>query len=400
MQYAPWGGEKKFDILIVDDVPENLGMISDMLSDQYHCRAAINGEKALTIAWGGNPPDLVLLDIAMPGMDGYEVCRHLKNDPRTRETPVIFLTALDGEEDEAKGFQTGGVDYITKPVSRAVLLARVEAQLTLLRGKRFLEQRNEILESTVRERSRQLRAMQDVVIMAMASLAETRDSDTSAHIRRVQHFTRELALALRENPHFCDHLDDNAPELLFKTCPLHDIGKVGVPDSILFKPGRLSEDEFAAMKQHSFFGGQTLREVERQLVVPAAFVTMAREIALHHHERWDGSGYPLGLRGEEIPLSARIVALADTYDALTGVRLYKFPCLADDARAIIERERGRQFDPAVVDAFLSRTEAFRKISEDFPDSARERARSETFRRFIADSAIREDDRQGNTSVLP
>jgi putative two-component system response regulator len=400
MQYAPWEGERKFGILVVDDIPENLGMISDMLSGQYRCRAATNGEKALDIAWSGNQPDLVLLDIAMPGMDGYEVCRRLKNDPRTRETPVIFLTALDGEEDEARGFLAGGVDYITKPVSRAILLARVEAQLTLLRGKRFLEHRNEILESTVRERSRQLRAMQDVIIMAMASLAETRDSDTSAHIRRVQHFTRELALALRETSRFRERLDDNALELLFKTCPLHDIGKVGVPDSILFKPGRLSEDEFAAMKQHSYFGGQTLREVERQLVVPAAFVTMAHEIALHHHERWDGSGYPLGLRGEEIPLSARIVALADTYDALTGARLYKFPCLADDARTIIERERGRQFDPAVVDAFLSRTEAFRKISENFPDSARERARSETFRRFIADTAIREDDRQGNTSALP
>jgi putative two-component system response regulator len=219
MQYTPWNGNRSSSILVVDDVPENLGLISGMLAGQYHCRVTTSGEKALAIAGGPKPPDLILLDIAMPGMDGYEVCRRLKKKPQTAEIPVIFLTALDGEEDEAKGFQVGGVDYITKPVSRPILLARVEAQITLLRGKRFLERKNEILESTVRERTRQLATVQDVIIMAMASLAETRDSDTSAHIRRMQLFTRELALALRENPLYHERLDDNTLELLYKTCP-------------------------------------------------------------------------------------------------------------------------------------------------------------------------------------
>jgi putative two-component system response regulator len=226
--------------------------------------------------------------------------------------------------------------------------------------------------------------MQDVIIMAMASLAETRDSDTSAHIRRVQLFTRELALALRENPLHRDRLDDNTLELLYKTCPLHDIGKVGVPDTILFKPGRLSQEEFSTMKRHSSLGGQTLEEVKGQLAIPAAFITMAHEITLHHHERWDGCGYPLGLRGEEIPLSARLVALADTYDALTGVRLYRFPCSAGEAADIIGKERGRQFDPAVVDAFLTRTDAFRKISDTYPDLEQEQGRSKTLRRLLID----------------
>lgn len=372
-------------VLVVDDVPEILALISEMLADRCRCRVTLDGAKALEIARSANRPDLILLDISMPGMDGYEVCRQLKTDPRTADIPIIFLTALDGEEDETKGFEAGGVDYITKPVSRAVLRARVEAQLTLLRGRRFLEHRNELLEDMVQKRSRQLSSMQDVIILAMASLAETRDNDTGAHIRRVQCYTRELALALRENPAYRDRLDDEVLELLYKTCPLHDIGKVGVPDSILFKPGRLSADEFDAMKRHSFFGGQTLLEVERQLAAPAAFVSMAHDIALHHHERWDGTGYPQGLCEEEIPLSARLVALADTYDALTATRVYKPPYPADEACEVIRRERGRQFDPAVVDAFLSRRDAFRIISETYPDPVQDSGRPAALRRLIDDT---------------
>lgn len=369
-------------ILVVDDVPENLALISDLLVERYRCRVATNGMKALSIAESAPQPDLILLDISMPEMDGYEVCRRLKANPRTREIPVIFLTALNSEDDETKGFEAGGGDYITKPVSRAVLAARVDAHLTLLQGKRFLSRKNELLESMVTERTKQLSSMQDVIIMAMASLAETRDNETGAHIRRVQYYTREIALALRKNPHYSEMISDEVVDLLYKTSPLHDIGKVGVPDSVLFKPGKLSQAEFDEMKQHSFFGGQTLLEVERQLAAPEAFVSMAHEIALHHHERWDGTGYPLGLKGEEIPLSARIVALADTYDALTSARVYKPPYPANDARSIMERERGKQFDPAIVDAFLECFEAIIKIAEANPDPEGDGGRQSALRRLM------------------
>lgn len=354
-------------ILVVDDIAENLTLITSMLTGKYRCRVATNGEKALEIAAASPPPDLILLDIAMPGMNGYTVCRHLKANPATKDIPIIFLTSLDGEDDEAQGFLAGGVDYITKPASRAVLLARLETHLVLQQSRTFLSQKNAMLEDMVEARSRQLLSMQDVIILAMASLAETRSNDTSGHIRRVQMYTRELAFMLRRRPEYAGQLDDATLDLLYKTSPLHDIGKVGVPDAILFKPGKLSSDEFSQMKRHSLFGGQTLMEVERRLDAPAEFVSMAHDIALHHHERWDGTGYPLGLKGGLIPLSARIVALADTYDALTSPKIYKNSLPPEEAAEIIFLERGRQFDPAIVDAFAACEERFRAIADMYPD---------------------------------
>ena len=384
MEHALAGARELSTILVVDDVPNNLTLISDLLSGLYRCRVATSGAKALSIAKGTPQPELILLDVAMPEMNGYEVCRKLKDDPLTHDIPVIFLTALDSEDDETEGFKVGGADYITKPVSKAVLTARINAHLTINRSKQYLSHKNELLESMVTERSQQLATMQDVIILAMASLAETRDNDTGAHIRRIQHYTRALALALRENPAYAKQITDEVLELLYKTSPLHDIGKVGVPDSILFKPGRLSLDEFAEMKRHSFFGGQTLMEVERQLAAPEAFVSMAHEIALHHHERWDGTGYPLGLAGEQIPLSARIVALADTYDALTSARVYKPPYPSADACHIIERERGKQFDPAIVDAYLAIEHVFDSIREGFADTPDDTSRAKVLQRLMND----------------
>ncbi len=369
MERPLFTAQDKMTLLIVDDAPDNLALISNLLAGIFRCRVATSGPKALEIATGPQPPDLILLDVAMPEMNGYEVCRKLKEHPRSRDIPVIFLTAMDGEDDEAEGFRAGGIDYITKPVSKAVLIARVHAHLTIARSKNYLAHKNELLETMVAERTKQLTTMQDVIILAMASLAEARDNDTSAHVQRIQHYARALAVALRSNPDYASRISDETVELIYKTSPLHDIGKVGVPDSILFKAGRLTVDEFAEMKKHSSFGGQTLMEVERQLVVPESFVRMAHEIAMYHHERWDGSGYPLGLAGENIPLSARIVALADAYDALTRTRMYKSPCSPTEARAAVERERGRQFDPAVVDAFLVAENTFYEIAASFVDAA-------------------------------
>ena len=369
-------------VLVVDDIPNNLSLISDLLSDKYRCRVAVGGAKALVIAESAPQPDVILLDISMPDMDGYEVCRRLKAKPSTRDIPVIFLTSLDSDLDEAEGFRVGGVDYITKPVSKTILMARVDAQIKLLYSRRCLSRKNELLESMVRERGNQLANLQNVIIMALASLAETRNQDTDAHIRRVQHYTRALGISLRKHPDYTDRLPDMVLDMLFKTCPLHDIGKVGVADGILFKPGKLSREEFEQMKRHAFFGGQTLMEVERQLAAPETFVTMAYEIALYHHERWDGSGYPLGLAGEAIPLSARIVSLADTYDALISSRVYKPAYAAADARNIILRERGKQFESALVDAFLDCEDEFIRIVEKFSGFSQEEDRLRVLHRLI------------------
>ena len=372
-------------VLVVDDIPDNLSLITELLAGQYRCRVATSGAKALAVAASDPRPDVILLDISMPEMDGYEVCRRLKADPATRDIPVIFLTALDSEGSEAEGFRMGGVDYITKPVSKAILLARVNAQIALLHSKRRLARRNELLERMVSERGRQLINMQNVIILAMASLAETRNNDTDVHIRRLQHYTRALALSLRANPAYTDRLPDIVLELLFKTCPLHDIGKVGVADGVLFKPGKLLPDEFEEMKQHTVLGGQTLTEVERQLAAPEAFVSMAHDIAFYHHERWDGSGYPLGISGEAIPLSARIVALADTYDALTSSRIYRNAYSPAEARDIIARQRDKQFEPALVDAFLACEEQLLAIAEAFSENARSDNRSHILRRLAEDA---------------
>lgn len=369
-------------VLVVDDIPNNLTLISDLLAGEYRCRVAVSGPKALAVADSLPQPDVILLDIAMPDMDGYEVCRRLKANPRTRDIPVIFLTALDTEGDEAEGFNAGGVDYITKPVNKTILLARLNAHLTLVRSRRHLSHKNDLLEQLVSERGKQLTDMQNVVILAMAYLAETHNHDTDAHIRRVQHYTRALALSLRKNAAYAARLTDDIVDMLFKTCPLHDIGKVGVSDGVLFKPGKLSQEEFEEMKRHATFGGKTLLEVERQLVAPETFVTMAYEIAMYHHERWDGAGYPLGVMGEEIPLSARIVALADTYDALVSHRVYKPAGTFSDARAIIMRERGKQFEPALVDAFLACEEEFIATAEKYTGDDEEGERSHVLQRLI------------------
>ena len=372
-------------VLVVDDIPANLSLITELLAGQYRCRVATGGAKALAVAASAPRPDVILLDISMPEMDGYEVCRRLKADPATCDIPVIFLTALDSKGNDAEGFSVGGVDYIAKPVSKAILLARVNAQISLQHSKRHLAQKNERLEQMVRERGKQLANMQNVIILAMASLAETRNNDTDVHIQRIQHYTRALALSLRANPAYTDRLPDTVLDLLFKTCPLHDIGKVGVADGILFKPGLLLPDEFEEMKQHTILGGQALTGVERQLAAPEAFVSMAHDIALYHHERWDGSGYPLGIEGESIPLSARIVSLADTYDALTSSRVYRQAYSPAEARDIIARERDKQFEPALVDAFLDCEKKLLAIAEIFSEECPSNSRSHVLRRLAKET---------------
>ena len=354
-------------ILVVDDTPDNIALLSTLLKDRYKVRAANNGERALAIAAGQPRPDLILLDIMMPGMDGYEVCERLKIDPHTADIPVIFLTAKVQVEDEEHGLRLGAVDYITKPISPPIVLARVETHLTLKRARQFLQDRNAYLEAEVWRRSREVMAIQEVTIMAMASLAETRDNATGNHIRRTQHYVRALAQHLRHHPRFAAALNDETIELLFKSAPLHDIGKVGIPDRILLKPGRLTPDEFEIMKTHAALGRDAIAAAERCLDTPDSFLRFAREIAYSHQEKWDGSGYPEGLWGEQIPLSARLMAVADVYDALISRRIYKPALPHEQAVAMIREGRDQHFDPDIVDAFLECAEQFRTIAARFAD---------------------------------
>ena len=356
-------------ILVVDDTPDNLSLMSGLLKDIYKVKVANSGEKALKAIQSGNPPDLILLDIMMPGMDGYEVIAHLKAGDTTKNVPVIFLTAKSEVADEARGFELGAVDYITKPISAPIVLARIKTHLSLKRVRDFLSDKNSFLESEIKKRTAEVMAIQDVTIHAMASLAETRDSDTGNHIRRTQHYVELLAVKLRHNPRFSHFLnDDKTIEMLFKSAPLHDIGKVGIPDKILLKPGRFEPEEFEIMKTHTSLGRNAILSAERDLGIEMPFLKYAKEIAYSHQEKWDGSGYPEGLSGDDIPISARLMAVADVYDALISRRVYKEGMPHQKAVSIIIESKGSHFDPDVADAFIEMQEEFQKIAARYADS--------------------------------
>ncbi|MGG5870578.1 response regulator [Pseudomonas peli] len=359
--------ERKATLLVVDDVPANLHLMSELLRPHYQLRVASGGEKALQIA-RQSPPDLILLDVMMPDMDGYEVCRQLQANPLTQDIPVLFLTAKDQAEDQRHGLELGATDYLSKPFEPTVLLARVRSQLRLKAASDQLRLRNAHLDEEVAQRTRELQAVHDVTILALASLAETRDNETGNHLRRTQNYVRVLAQRLSEQPRFAAQLDEQSIELLYKSAPLHDIGKVGIPDHILLKPGRFEPHEFEVMKHHPRLGYQALVHAEEMLGMPVPFLRIAKEIALCHHEKWDGSGYPQGLSGEEIPLSARLMAIADVYDAVISRRVYKPEMPHEKAVAIIREGRGGHFDPAVVDAFLSLELEFQDIARRYADT--------------------------------
>ena len=355
-------------ILIVDDTPDNITLLSTLLKERYKTKVATNGERALKVAATNPPPDLILLDIMMPGMDGYEVCQRLKANAETSDIPVIFLTAKAQAEDEEKGLKLGAVDYITKPISPPIVLARIETHLNLKNAQQFLQDSNAFLEAEVRRRTQEVVAVQDATILAMASLAEARDNETGNHLLRIQHYIRVLARKLQKHPRFANFLNDETIELLAKSAPLHDIGKVGIPDRILLKPGPLNAEEFEIMKTHTILGRDAILAAEKQLTTPTSFLRFAREIAYYHQERWDGSGYPEGLSGYNIPISARLMAVADTYDTLVSRRLYKPALPHEQVVAQIREGRGVLFDPDIVDAFLDIADEIQVIAARFADS--------------------------------
>ena len=358
----------KATILVVDDMPENLALMNGLLKGEYKVKVASGGEKALKIVASDPQPDLILLDIVMPGMDGYEVCRRLKRDPKSMNIPVIFLTAKHEMEDEQMGLELGAVDYITKPISPSIVMARVKNHLALKLMGDFLRDQNGFLELEVARRTREVMAIQDVTILAMTSLAETRDADTGNHIRRTQFYVKALAEKLRNHPRFAWFLTDSNIDMLFKSAPLHDIGKVGISDRILLKPARFDSSEFEIMKTHTTLGYDAILHAEKALGSNLDFLSIAKSIALSHQEKWDGSGYPQGLSGDDIPIAARLMAVADVYDALISRRVYKKSMSHQDAVQLMIKNRGTHFDADVIDAFAEIQDSFRAIAERFADS--------------------------------
>lgn len=304
-------------ILVVDDEPLNLQVLRQILQQDYQLIFARDGEKAIALAMS-EAPHLLLLDIMMPGLTGLEVCKILKSNAKTKNIPIIFVTALADVNDESEGFQAGCVDYVTKPISAPIVQARVKAQLSLVGEEELLSTRLRIIQT-------------------LGRAAEYKDNETGMHVIRMSHYSKELALAA--------NLSKEHAELILNAAPMHDVGKMGIPDSILRKPAKLTDDEWIVMKQHTQIGAEIIGDD------PSDVLQMAKEIALYHHEKWDGSGYPFGLSGDSIPLEARIVAIADVFDALTSRRPYKEPWSVDDAIALIERESAKHFDPSLVPSF-------------------------------------------------
>jgi putative two-component system response regulator len=354
-------------ILIIDDSPEAIEVLGKALPKHYKRQVALSGEKAIKLLNASEElPDLILLDVMMPGMDGYEVCRHLKKDERLKEIPVIYLSSLTDTRDKVKAFEQGGVDYIEKPFQIEEVRARVDIHLKLRFFQKELETYNNNLKEMVEEKVKEISESQIATIFAMAKLAESRDGDTGDHLRRIQIFCRLIAEKLSRHSQYKDRIHADFIEMLQKASPLHDIGKVGIRDVILLKPGRLTPEEYEEMKKHTSIGANTLEEVY-QKYPGNYFIKIGIEIAQSHHEKWDGSGYPKGLRGDEIPLSAQIMALVDVYDALRSKRVYKEAYSNAKTLGIMMQGRGKHFNSSLVDTFLEFEQEFDKTFIELKD---------------------------------
>lgn len=355
-------------ILIVDDVPDNLAVLGELLRQSgYQVKVANSGRAALRFAAQLPRPDLILLDVMMPEMDGYQVLLALRDNPVTRDIPVMFLTALDASHDEQRGLDMGAADYISKPIRPSVVLARVRTQLEAKQARDLLRGQNSFLEAEVARRMAENELIQAISIRALARLAEIRDPETGNHILRTQAYVELLARRLQSHPRFAATLSDDYIKLLARSAPLHDIGKVGIPDAILQKPGKLDAEEWEIMKTHACLGAEAIEQADLDSQKQLAFLTPAREIARWHHERWDGAGYPDGLQGEAIPVSARLMALADVFDALISPRVYKAPIPLAQACEIMRAGRGSHFDPDACDAFLDVFEQMGEIARSHMD---------------------------------
>jgi len=357
-------------IMIVDDIPQNLNLLETMLGDEgYLISAFLDGAMALKAA-AKKPPDLILLDINMPGLNGYEVCEQLKANKELADIPVIFLSALNDVADKVRAFQAGGVDYVTKPFQFEEIHARVKTHLNFRKLQKSLARHNNNLQGLVDEQIKEIIVTKEALfktqlatILAFSKLAEVRHDETGQHIERTRTYCRILTEQLRGQCLMDTEIDNSFVDNIYFASALHDIGKVAISDAILLKPGKLTAEEFEIMKTHTVVGAKTLQTMLEHYP-ENTFIIMAIEISLSHHEKWDGSGYPENLKGKSIPLSARIMALADVYDALTSERCYKTAFSHEKSRDIILEGRGKHFDPAVIDAFLVLEDQFRDIRQE------------------------------------
>jgi len=350
----------KESVLIVDDITENLRLLATILGRNGLVPRPVTSGKLAIEAALADPPDLVLMDIGMPEMSGLEVCRWFKKDERLKDIPIIFLSGLQEIDDKVEAFRVGGVDYIGKPFQELEVLARIRTHLQLRRLNTELVSNNERLEELVAEQVQQVTASQMAMIFALAKLAEVRDDDTGKHIERVQTFTKALAFRMRDMRIHASALTDSYIDYLFQSASLHDIGKVGTPDAILLKPGPLTPEESAVMRKHCVLGANTLSTVQKRFP-DNQFLRMGVEVARSHQEKWDGSGYPDRLAAQDIPLSARIVALADFYDALTSSRCYRPAFDHQSTCRMIQEGSDTHFEPDIVTAFMTIEGQFRRI---------------------------------------
>jgi putative two-component system response regulator len=364
-----WGGEavmivKNKATVLIADAGQSEGLLT-LLAEHYQVLVAATGAEAVRLAQASPRPDLVLLGMSLPDMDGFTVVNEIKCNFLCADVPLVVLTPQSRPQDERRAMRGGASDVIPLPFTDETLLARVATHIELKRARAMLKDQQAHLAQMVRERTREAVHLQDATVIAMASLAESRDPDTGHHIRRTQHYVAALARELRFHPRHMAELTDDNIALLYKAAPLHDIGKVGIPDSILLKPGKLTAEEFELMKMHTVYGRDAIAGVEQTLGGSNQFLRYASEITYSHQEYWDGSGYPQGLAGNAIPLSARLMAVADVYDALISTRRYRPAFTHETAVELIRQGRGQHFDPDVVDAMLAVEEKFKAIAAQF-----------------------------------
>lgn len=353
-------------ILVVDDTPTNLSLFYQALKGLYRVKLANNGLRAIELAIA-SPPDLILLDIVMPNMDGFEVCYQLKSNPITTQIPIIFITTPSNEENEKRGFEIGAVDYIYKPITFPIVQARVKTHLQIKAWQEFLQDQNFWLQQEVNRKVEQVLQLQTATIQVMVSLAEFRDEETSNHIRRTQEYVRRLGMWLIQSNRYEHELNAITVEQIAQATPLHDIGKIAIPDNILLKPDRLTLEESTIMKTHTTRGYEILEQVRRDLGQDNPLLLFSSQITRYHHEHWDGNGYPDGLVNENIPLSARLMAVADVYDASRSMRTYKQALNHKQAMEIIMQGQGNHFDPECVEGFLALEREISEIAIRLPD---------------------------------
>ena len=345
-------------IVVVDDSKANLTIARNMLVDRYDVFTVTSGEK-LFMLLEKLIPDIILLDIGMPDMDGYDVIKILKESEKTASILVIFLTALIDPESEVKGLDLGAIDYIFKPFSKELLLKRIEMHLLLESQKQELLNYSVNLERMVQEKTRTVFELKDAILSTVAELVECRDDITGGHIERTQSYLRLLVHFLLEDNIYTEEISQWDIKLFVMSSQLHDVGKISVRDSILQKPGKLTDEEFAEMKKHAAFGKRIIERIEKK-TKENAFLQYAKVLAGSHHEKWDGTGYPDGLKGKDIPLPGRLMALADVYDALTNERPYKKAFSHKEAVEIIREGVGKHFDPDIAGVFLKHEREFER----------------------------------------